>query len=136
MIRLESTLTGIETDYKTLQEKLESRAFTLGGNWEYSKGCFDLALDGEKQKVWLRIPFDVPNGNFDPSASDERTRLTVGTPVVLNHQYNTGDARGADFTALGGMFNQFQSPTNPNAPIDEQYVKKAEVIVRELELMF
>ncbi|WP_274363463.1 YugN family protein [Paenibacillus thermotolerans] len=134
MIQLESKLSGIETDYKTLQELLERNNFTLGGNWEYSKGCFDRALDGEKQTVWLRIPFDVPNGNFDPSASDERTRLTLGTPVVLNHQYNTGDDRSAETGVFSGMVNQFQSPADPNGPVDEQYVKKAEEIVRELEL--
>lgn len=136
MIRVESKLSGIETDYKTLQETLERNGFTLGGNWEYSKGCYDRALDGEKQTVWLRIPFDVPNGNFDPSASDERTRLTIGTPVVVKHQYNEGDDHSSETGVISGLVNQFQPPTDPNAPVDEQYVKKAEAIVRELELMF
>lgn len=136
MIPMESKLTGIETDYKTFKNSLEWQNFSLGGNWEYDKGCFDRRLDGEKQTVWLRIPFEVPNGSFDPANSDERTRLTIGTPFVLKHQYNTGDDHDASINTFGALVDQFQTPTNSDAPIDQQYVERARSVLLEVERAF
>jgi len=136
MMPLESNLAGKEMDYATLSDTLERHRFTLGGNWDYQQGCFDRCLDGEKQTVWLRIPFEVPKGVFDPETAKQVTRVKIGTPFVLRHLYDNGEDANPHFNTAAALVNQFQSPENVDAPVDESYLEKAAMIVKEVEEAF
>jgi hypothetical protein len=133
MMPLESKLSGLETDYMTLSSELQSQQFMLSGNWDYDKASFDRPLDGEKRTVWLRIPFAVPKGHFDPEIEKEATRVSVGTPYVLRHLYNNGDDEHAEAQTVGGFVNQFQSPVDPDASIEPRYIEEAKGILQSLE---
>lgn len=133
MIALESKLTDMEIDYAELKEALERQWFTLGGNWEYEAGSFDRRLDGEKQTVWLRIPFEVVHGRLDPDAPQPGTRVRIGRPFVLRHLYQEGDDHAAHFYTLGALFNQFQTPEDPDADVPSAYVDDAKHLLQEAE---
>jgi len=136
LISLESNLTNRELDFAELKDALERNRFALGGNWDYHQGCFDRRLDGEKQTVWLRIPFEVVHGQLDPDAPQPGTRVVVGTPYVLRHLYNAGDDHSAQFYVLGGMVNQFQAPVDPDAAVPSSYVTEAKDVLQEIESAF
>ncbi|WP_199615634.1 YugN family protein [Paenibacillus alkalitolerans] len=136
MMALESNLAGVEMDYATLSDTLERHEFTLGGNWDYQQGCFDRRLDGEKQTVWLRIPFHIPKGVFDPETAKQVTRVKIGTPFVLRHLYNIGEDDNPRFNTAGALVNQFQTPENVDAPVEQSYLDKAAMIVKEVEEAF
>ena len=136
MIAIESNLTNREMDLAELQAALEEREFTLGGNWEYERGCFDKRLDGEKQTVWLRVPFEVVHGRLDPDAPQPGTRVVIGAPFVLRHLYNPGDDHSAEFYTLGALVNQFQAPIDPDANVSPEYVAKAKQEMQEVEQAF
>jgi len=133
LISLESNITNRELDFAELKDALERHWFTLGGNWDYNRGCFDRRLDGEKQTVWLRIPFEVVHGELDPDAPQPGTRVVVGTPYVLKHLYNAGDDHTAHFYVLGALVNQFQAPVDPDAAVEDAYVVEAKDVMREVE---
>ncbi|HZG56848.1 YugN family protein [Paenibacillus sp.] len=136
MISLESELTNRELDFAELKDKLERQQFTLGGNWDYNQGCFDRRLDGEKQTVWLRIPFEVSHGQIDPDAPQPGTRVVVGTPYVLRHLYNDGDDHDAHLYLLTATVNQFQAPVDPDASVSPEYVTKAKDVLRAVASSF
>lgn len=136
MIALESKLTNTELDYAELKDRLEPFEFTLGGNWDYSQGCFDRRLDGEKQTVWLRIPFDVVHGRLDADAPPPDLRVRVGEPYVLRHLPNFADDHDAQFYTYGALVNQFQAPVDPDADVDASYAAKAKALLREIEVAF
>jgi len=136
LIAIESKLTNRELDLAELQGALERLDFTLGGNWEYDRGCFDKRLDGEKQTVWLRVPFEVVHGRLDPDAPEPGTRVVVGAPFVLRHLYNPGDDHAAEFYTLGALVNQFQAPIDPDAAVADADVTKAKEVLQEVEAAF
>ncbi|MCI3919616.1 YugN-like family protein [Paenibacillus sp. TRM 82003] len=136
MIALESKLTNMELDYAELKEVLEGNRFTLGGNWEYESGSFDCRLDGEKQTVWLRIPFEVVHGRLDPEAPQPGTRVVIGTPYVLRHLYQEGDDPTADVYLFGAIINQFQKPEDPDAKVPSSFVQAAKDTLRDVEALF
>jgi hypothetical protein len=120
-------------DYGDLKEQLTRNQFVLGGNWEYSSGCFDRRLDGEKRTVWLRIPFEVVHGVLDPDHAEPGTRVMLGTPYVLRHLYHEGDDHSAPFFTYGALVNQFQNPTDPDAEVPASYKQEAKKILAEVE---
>lgn len=134
MIAIESALTNRLMDYTALKDTLERYGFMLGGNWEYNHGSFDRRLDGEQQTVWLRIPFEVAQGEIDPYAPQPGTQVVVGTPYVIRHLYNDGDDHTAHFYTVGAFVNQFQSPVDPDARVDPHYVEQAREVMREVEI--
>jgi shikimate kinase len=133
LIALDSRLTNMEMDYVELKNQLERHWFVLGGNWEYSQGSFDRRLDGEKQTVWLRIPFDVVHGRLDPDQANPDTRVRIGTPYVLRHLYHEGDDHTAQFYVLGALVDQFQKPTDPDADVPSSYELDAEDLLAQIE---
>lgn len=120
-------------DFTELKDALERYHFGLGGNWEYNHGSFDRRLDGERQTVWLRIPFEVVHGELDPISPQPGTRVMVGTPYVLRHLYNEGDDHTAHFYTLGALVDQFQAPVNADAAVQSSYVTEARDVLRDVE---
>jgi hypothetical protein len=135
MIPLESALTNQEEAFGQVSNYLNKFDFTLGGNWEYDHGYFDRYLD-EAHKVWLRIPFEVTHGvlDVDPAASD--AIICMGTPFVLKHIYNDGLDNEARIHTYGGLVDQFQEPIDKDAPIEDDWVAKAQEMLDKVEATF
>ncbi|WP_079908184.1 YugN family protein [Paenibacillus sp. 32352] len=133
MISLDSTLVNREEAYDQVRNALENHQFTLGGNWEYDHGYFDRALDTEN-KVWLRIPFAVIRGELDGNSDSVDAVIRMGTPFVLKHLYNEGLDREAQVNTYGALIDQFQEPVDKDAPVSDEWAKKAEAILREVEV--
>lgn len=132
MRTIASPIENAELRMHEAREKLEPIGFTIGGNWDYDHGCFDLALDQE-DKVWLRLPFQAPDGQIDSEKRDQHVFIQFGTPFVLNHLYNEGTEQDADMNVLGGFVNQFQDPVDPDASLDDKWMKIAQEKLSEAE---
>jgi len=132
MIPISSSVEGQEKKFTEVHELLKERQFSLGGNWEYDGGTFDRALDDEN-KVWLRIPFRVTDGNIDSELSENNAQIQFGQPFVLKHLYNEGNDPEASVRVVGAMFDQFQAPVNPDADVEPRWVERGQSIMREVE---
>ncbi|MCQ6558657.1 YugN family protein [Paenibacillus mendelii] len=135
MIPLSSKLEATEQEFVEMRTKLENYQFSLGGSWEYDHGSFDRALD-EANKVWLRLPFDVINGNLDAETEDNDAKIRFGQPFVLKHVYNEGLSSEAQPRTVGSLIDQFQTPTDPDAEIEAHWVDKAKHVLGEVEQTF
>ncbi|MGO4370871.1 YugN family protein [Paenibacillus sp. MCAF20] len=132
---ISSSLESIEQNFNEARAVLEQHQFTLGGNWEYSNGSFDRALD-ESHKVWLRIPFDVVTGYIDSETTENDATIRLGKPYVLKHIYQEGNDPEASIRTFGAMFDQFQSPSNPDAPVEDRWITRAKQAITEVEGLF
>ncbi|MFF2885225.1 YugN family protein [Paenibacillus sp. NPDC057967] len=132
MIPIASEVEGIEKKFTEMQVLLAERQFTLGGNWDYDGGSFDRALDDEN-KVWLRIPFQVTDGNIDSELSENNAIIRFGTPYVLRHLYQEGNDPEASVRVAGALFDQFQAPSDPDAPVDHRWTEQAKEIMGEVD---
>lgn len=135
MIPISSVLESREQQFLETKDLLESKQFSLGGNWDYDRGSFDRSLD-EAQKVWLRIPFEVINGNIDNEAADTDAVIKLGTPYVLKHLYREGNDPEASVRVVGALFDQFQAPTDPDADVDAEWVERGKGLLQEVEQLF
>jgi hypothetical protein len=135
MIPISSVLESREQHFLETKELLESQQFALGGNWEYDGGSFDRSLD-EDHKVWLRIPFEVLVGNIDSVEVDNEAKIKLGTPYVLKHLYREGNDPEASVRVVGALFDQFQSPSNPDADVEPQWIDLAKQTLQEVEQLF
>jgi hypothetical protein len=135
MIPLHSKLESLEKEYVQAKSILENREFALGGGWDYDHGSFDRHLDNER-KVWLRLPFDVVNGNLDEDTDMNDAKIRFGTPFVLKHLYREGPDPDAKTVAMGGLVNQFQDPADPDAKPETKWVDKAKQVLAEVEQLF
>ncbi|MGO4185477.1 hypothetical protein BK120_11320 [Paenibacillus sp. FSL A5-0031] len=135
MIPISSVLESREQHFLETKELLESQQFTLGGNWEYAAGSFDRALD-DANKIWLRIPFEVIAGHIDVGEKDNEARIILGTPYVLKHEYREGNDPEASVRVVGALFDQFQSPSNPDAEVEPQWIDRAKETLNEVEQLF
>ncbi|CAM4305325.1 hypothetical protein FHS16_000655 [Paenibacillus endophyticus] len=135
MIPISSVLESREQHFLQTKELLESRQFTLGGNWEYDGGSFDRSLD-ESHKVWLRIPFEVVAGHIDSGEADNEATIKMGTPYVLKHLYREGNDPEASVRVVGALFDQFQAPTDPDAHIEPKWIDQAKAALDEVERLF
>ncbi|MEK3884160.1 YugN family protein [Paenibacillus sp. PL2-23] len=132
MIPIHSAIDGMQKKFTEMQVRLSDHGFTLGGNWDYNGGSFDHALD-EKNKVWLRLPFQVTDGNIDSELSENNAQIRFNEPYVLRHLYNEGSDPEASVRVLGALFDQFQAPVDPDAAIDAGWVDRAKAVMREVE---
>ncbi|RJX39307.1 hypothetical protein D3P09_07610 [Paenibacillus pinisoli] len=132
MIPIASEVEGMEKKFTEMQVLLAEDKFTLGGNWDYDSGSFDRALDDEN-KVWLRIPFQVTDGNIDSELSENNAIIRFGTPYVLRHLYQEGNDPEASFRVAGALFDQFQAPSDPDAPVDDRWTERAKEIMGEVD---
>lgn len=134
MIPLESRLTNLEMTYPDAKERIDRCGFVLGGNWDYEHGCFDRSLDGEN-KVWLRVPFEVTGGslNGESAEANVRTLVQFGTPFILHHQYEEGVDQEGTSGVMRSLVDQFQAPSNPDAPVDDHWISIGMKQLQELE---
>jgi hypothetical protein len=135
MIPISSVLESREQHFIETKQLLEKQHFTLGGNWEYDGGSFDRPLD-EDHKVWLRIPFEVVVGNIDSVEEENDATIKLGTPYVLKHLYREGNDPEASVRVVGALFDQFQSPSNPDAEVEAQWIDRAKQTIHEVEQLF
>ncbi|MDF2721319.1 MAG: YugN-like family protein [Paenibacillus sp.] len=120
-------------DFDRMKDYLYDYQFTLGGNWDYHHGCFDHALD-EANKVWLRLPFEVTQGTLEGAETpNPGTRIVMGTPFVLKHVYNEGLDPEAEARTFGAMFDQFQTPLDSDASLEDHWIQKGTELLREVE---
>ncbi|MBD3917527.1 hypothetical protein H8B09_02075 [Paenibacillus sp. PR3] len=132
MITLQSDIESREYEFAEAKEKLSNAQFSLGGNWEYDRGSFDRALD-DSHKVWLRLPFVATVGSIDSERADNNATIRIGQPYVLRHLYQEGNDQEASVRVVGSLFDQFQSPTDPDANIDPKWIDKAKDVLAEAE---
>lgn len=132
MISLQSALEDVEAQLSEAKTYLHTYGFTIGGNWDYDHGCFDHSIDGVN-KVWLRIPFQVTQGNLDREQDDKQAKIRIGVPFVLKHVYNEGTDPKAGFMTYGGLIDQFQDPIEKDAEIEQKWVEKASVLLQKIE---
>ncbi|MBJ6362203.1 YugN family protein [Paenibacillus sp. GCM10012307] len=135
MIPLSSKLESREQEFVDVMKLLEEHQFSLGGNWDYQHGSFDRYLD-EAHKVWLRIPFSVIHGHLDDQAEVNDATIRIGQPYVLKHVYNEGLDPEAQVQTLGGLINQFQSPVDSDAPIEQHWLDEAQTKLEQVERLF
>jgi len=135
MIPLSSNLESRQQAFTGTRDELEQHQFSLGGNWDYTNGSFDRSLD-EENKVWLRLPFEVINGNVVDVNADTNAIIRMGTPYVLKHLYKEGNDSEASARVVGALFDQFQAPTDPDAEVEPKWVDRAKEIVAEVEQLF
>ncbi|WP_042165199.1 YugN family protein [Paenibacillus gorillae] len=132
MMPLSSTLESYQNRYTEVRSQLEEQQFSLGGNWDYTSGSFDRALD-DANKVWLRLPFQVISGSIDDSSQDTDAVIRLGTPYVLKHLYNEGNDPEAKAHLVGALFDQFQTPVDPDANIEPKWLDQAKEALSEAE---
>ncbi|KRF21480.1 YugN family protein [Paenibacillus sp. Soil787] len=132
MKKLSSSLEQVKESFDSVREHLHEFDFALGGNWDYDHGYFDHYLD-EEHLVWLRIPFQVLTGRIDGDAESTDAIVEVGTPFVLKHVYNKGLDQGAEAETYGALIDQFQTPLDPDAKIEDKWVKEAAGLLHKVE---
>ncbi|MCY9588787.1 hypothetical protein PC41400_07225 [Paenibacillus chitinolyticus] len=132
MKALNSSLQETVEAFDNVRDYLHTFEFTLGGNWEYDHGSFDRYLD-EAHKVWLRIPFEVTEGTLDGDTDETDAMVKIGAPYVLKHVYNEGNDPEAHMMTVSALVNQFQTPLDPDAEIESEWIGKAEKLMRDVE---
>jgi hypothetical protein len=130
-----SSITSQVQDYVVANNALSEHGFTLGGNWEYDHGSFDCALD-DKNKVWLRLPFDVTVGNLDSESQESDLKIQFGQPFVLKHVYNEGLDREAQPRAMGALMDQFSDPIDPDDEIESHWIEQAKLKLKKVETSY
>lgn len=122
-----------EGAFETFRNQLLPEGFVVGGNWDYDHGYFDRALDGV-DKVYLRIPFRVTQGQFDGESTNPNTYVQIGTPFVLKQLYEEGLDQNADTGLLSGTVDQFQEPEDPDANVEDRWVEKAKAVLSQVKM--
>lgn len=135
MIPLTSTIEKLQEPFDSVQERLHDHEFTLGGSWDYEHGFFDRHLD-EARKVWLRIPFHVVTGRLEGETGATDAIIRIGTPFVLKHVYNEGLDQEAEAETVGALFDQFQSPIDADAKVEDKWVSQASELLHKVEKSF
>ncbi|MEC0368464.1 YugN family protein [Paenibacillus chibensis] len=132
MINLESRLENIEERFVDIDGYLCTHDFMLAGNWDYKHGYLDKRLDQDRM-VWLRIPFHVTKGYLDGECGGCHATVKLGRPFVFKYVYNKGTDKHASPHLLGAVFDQFQPPVDPDAPLEDFWVEHARKVLNEVE---
>ncbi|QQK77463.1 hypothetical protein HUG15_19015 [Salicibibacter cibarius] len=128
MLELRSQINGLEMPLKELEQRLGPLGFMIGGGWEYDHAYMEYQIADDNGYQFLRIPFSATVGEI---GSGDAT-VVLGTPFILSHRYQTGlDHEG--ITAYSALWNQFSSPEEKDAYVDQVYVREGVMLVRELE---
>ncbi len=56
LIPIHSNLEGRTYALYKLEEIMKPLGYSIGGNWDYDKGCFDYKIDEEDGYQFLRVP--------------------------------------------------------------------------------
>ncbi|MFU0788491.1 YugN family protein [Cerasibacillus sp. JNUCC 74] len=131
MIPLESKLADRTYLLYELEKKLKPQGFVIGSNWEYDHGYFDIKLDDRGTYFFLRIPFETVAGSLDSPGVTVRLQQ----PFLLGHQYQRANDKDSGNGAIQGLVNQFQSPTDPDTAIPDQYVMMGKECLNKVEAL-
>ncbi len=133
LIPIQSKLEGHTYALYKLEEVMKPLGYSIGGNWDYDKGCFDYKLDEEGGYQFLRIPFTAVDGELDVPGVVVR----LETPYILSHVYQDElDDNVNALTAGTSGFDQFAEPKDPDGDVKRKYINIGKVLVQELESHF
>jgi hypothetical protein len=127
-----SVLENQTVSYAEIQQFLEGYGFVVGGGWESDHGYFDKKLKDKPGDLYLRIPAFVQEGNF----GEADATLRLGTPFMLQHQYERGNDEQADPSLLSASINQFAEPEDADAPINREDIEAGESELKQVEQGF
>ncbi|MFD1040192.1 YugN family protein [Virgibacillus byunsanensis] len=129
MVPLDSEIEDKIYSLYVLEEKLKPEGFVIGSNWDYEKGFFDLKIDNKGIYYFLRIPFYAVAGSLDYPGVTVR----LEKPFLLAHQYEKGYDEEGIGGALRGSIDQFQSPTDPDANVPDEYINIGKKLMQKVE---
>ncbi|MEN1936650.1 YugN-like family protein [Paenibacillus sp. 102] len=130
MIPIQSNLEGHTYALFKLEETLKPLGYSIGGNWDYDKGCFDYKIDEEDGYQFLRVPFTAVEGELDVPGVIVR----LETPYLLSHVYQDElDDQVNMLTAGTSGLDQFAEPKDADGNIKRKYIDIGKVLVQELE---
>ncbi|KEK25129.1 YugN-like family protein [Bacillus gaemokensis] len=130
MLPIQSNLEGRTYALYKLEETLQPLGYSIGGNWDYDKGCFDYKVDEEDGYQFLRVPFTAVEGELDVPGVVVR----IETPYLLSHVYQDELDDQVNTLAAGTSgLDQFAEPKDADGNIKRKYVDIGEALVKELE---
>ncbi|MED4653356.1 MULTISPECIES: YugN-like family protein [Bacillus] len=130
MIRIQSNLEGHTYALFKLEEVLKPLGYSIGGNWDYDKGCFDYKVDEEDGYQFLRVPFTAVEGELDVPGVVVR----LDTPYLLSHVYQDELDDQVNTLAVGASgLDQFAEPQDADGNIKRKYIDIGKALVKELE---
>ncbi|WP_113740987.1 YugN-like family protein [Bacillus cereus] len=129
MIPIQTNLEGYTYALFKLEETLKPLGYSIGGNWDYDKGCFDYKIDEEDGYQFLRLPFTAIDGALDIPGVVVR----LDTPYILSHVYQ--DELDNQVNTLAGTsgLDQFAEPKDADGTIKQKYIDIGKALVKELE---
>ncbi|PFA19667.1 hypothetical protein CN373_16325 [Bacillus cereus] len=129
LIPIQSNLEGHTYALFKLEETLKPLGYSIGGNWDYDKGCFDYKIDEEDGYQFLRLPFTAIDGELDVPGVVVR----LDTPYILSHVYQ--DELDNQINTLAGTsgLDQFAEPKDADGTIKQKYIDIGKALVKELE---
>lgn len=127
---IQSDLEGHTYALFKLEQVLKPLGYTIGGNWDYDKGCFDYKIDEEEGYQFLRVPFTAVEGELDV----EGVVVRLDQPYLLSHIYQDElDDQVNTFAAGVTALDQFAEPKDSDGDIKEKYIEIGKALVREVE---
>ncbi|MED0970059.1 YugN-like family protein [Bacillus paramycoides] len=132
MIPIQSNLVGHTYALYKLEEVMKPLGYSIGGNWDYDKGCFDYKIDEEDGYQFLRVPFTAVDGELDVSGVVVR----LETPYIISHVYQDELDNEVNTLATGTSLDQFAEPKDPDGDVKRKYIDIGKVLVQELEKHF
>ncbi|WP_243524996.1 YugN-like family protein [Bacillus pseudomycoides] len=130
MIPIQSNLEGYTYALFKLEETLKPLGYSIGGNWDYDKGCFDYKIDEEDGYQFLRVPFTAVEGELDVPG----VMVRLETPYLLSHVYQDELDDQVNTLAAGTSgLDQFAEPKEADGNIKRKYIDIGKVLVQELE---
>ncbi|WP_141550049.1 YugN-like family protein [Bacillus pseudomycoides] len=130
MIPIQSNLEGHTYALFKLEEVLKPLGYSIGGNWDYDKGCFDYKVDEEDGYQFLRVPFTAVEGELDVPG----VVVCLDTPYLLSHVYQDELDDQVNTLAAGASgLDQFAEPQDADGNIKRKYIDIGKALVKELE---
>ncbi|CAI8816459.1 YugN-like family protein [Bacillus sp. IT-79MI2] len=130
LIPIQSNLEGHTYALFKLEEVLKPLGYSIGGNWDYEKGCFDYKIDEEDGYQFLRVPFTAVEGELDVPGVVVR----LDTPYLLSHVYQDELDDQVNTLAAGASgLDQFAEPQDADGNIKRKYIDIGKALVKELE---
>jgi hypothetical protein len=119
LIPIQSNLEGHTYALFKLEEVLKPLGYSIGGNWDYDKGCFDYKVDEEDGYQFLRVPFTAVEGELDVPGVVVR----LDTPYLLSHVYQDELDDQVNTLAAGASgLDQFAEPQDADGNIKRKYI--------------
>ncbi|MBM7691454.1 hypothetical protein JOC77_000859 [Peribacillus deserti] len=130
MIPIQSTIEGKQLALGTLKKALEPLGFHVGDNWEYDHAHLDYKIDDEHgDQQYIRIPFH----SLGDSLEKDRALVQIGTPFLLDHQFETEVDDEGNIGAVAASVDQFKSPADRDAPFPDRYKEFGMKVIEQVE---